>query len=201
MSNRLPGITTACFILAMMANHAAATVNIDFTESGGSVTMTLSGSWDNWTTTFSSPGEESVDLELIPNGRVTASIGTTTSTVDVSIASGLSGFPDVPWDIDLTGSAGLGDTVGWVVTNDGSQFRGAPLGYVAGEPLLATGQLSGTLADLGLPASGSGIIDVISVGGPENLTWGINGAVVPEPTSLVLVGACSLWGISCRRCS
>lgn len=171
-----------------MPAAARAAVNIDFTEDSGSVTMTLSGSWDDWTTTFTAPGEQSVDLELIPNGRVTASIGTTVGLVDVSIVGGLTAVPDVPWNTDLTGSAGVGDTVGWVVTSDGSQVRGAPLGYTQGDPLFATGQFAGTLADLGLPSSGSGVIDVVSVGGLENLTWGINGEVVPEPTSLALLG-------------
>lgn len=188
----LRSLLSTIVAFAIHSGSSKAAILLDFTEGTGIVTMTISGAWDTWGGAISTSGENSVDLETIPGSRITASIGTTTGLVSTVFSTGLTGLPTVPWDVDIIGSNGSGDTIGLVLLASGSIIRGAPVGYSAGDPLLATGEFVGTLADLGLPSSGAGMIDLLSIGGPENVHWSINGAPIPEPSSIMLL----VFGVS-----
>jgi hypothetical protein len=74
----------------------------------------------------------------------------------------------------------------------------APVGYQAGDPIFASATFNNkSFSDFGLPSSGSGTIDFVSVGAPENVNWTING--VPEPSTYALLGGLIAIGFVLSR--
>jgi hypothetical protein len=192
--------------VALMAslNFAQAALNLDFSEVGSSVVVTFSGSYDNWVHNsnnsqinsrlyHSASGEIDISSKVgandwSPTYQYTTSTNPTGNPFTGALAYA---YPD-----SITG-----DTAGFTsYSNYGVRFY-ANDGYVAGETISgAMTYIDTNLSDLMLPSSGSGTIDFVSIGGgPDNVTWGINGTIVPEPSTYAAILGCIVLGVAVIR--
>lgn len=196
------GLMLAGCLLACSASQAG--LHIDFSEVSSDVVVTFSGSYDYWVHAANN-SQSSSKLYHSSSGEIDISsrIGANdwSPTYEYTSATNPTGNP-------FTGTLAYaypdlieGDTAGFTsFANYGVRFF-ANDGYVAGETISGTLTYNNTnLSDLMLPNSGAGTIDFVSIGGgPENVTWGIDGAAVPEPATVGLLGLSGLLILAYRH--
>ena len=190
------------FVCAFQASEAA--INLVIREVGADVVVSASGSYDTWQSPItlsvvaSSSTYEATFLESVPFSEALVSLGSGdfASVVELSGFGPLTGLP-FPTQTPA-GAVATGDIFGFDLPYNLAGMRfWAPVGYSAGDPIAGSLFLPNTtFADLGAVVGSSGVIDFISVGGPDNYTW----EVVPEPSSWgVWVGLSSLAFVIVRR--
>jgi len=192
----------AAFSLILVTS-ANADLHIDFSESGANVIMTISGSWDVWVSGIDSPGQNSTSFESTANRDQAFTSGDDGYSLLNTFS--ITGTPDGLWTggpVSLSGTNVSG--AAGVIVNTGTSLiqRRAPIGYTAGDAINASATFTSTsLTAMGLPSSGAFEVDLISVGGPENFTWGVNGAVIPEASTVMMfvAGAVGLSVYARRR--
>ncbi|MGJ8638899.1 MAG: PEP-CTERM sorting domain-containing protein [Opitutaceae bacterium] len=180
---------------------ANAVLHIDYTETVSGVTITYSGSYNAPAMSFGDPvlvtgASHYYDGSTFFGYTVT---GDRTASSHSGLSGMASGFPYTATPTSFLFGTQSGNT-GGIDSATSSVSYYAPSGYTLGDPISGSVDFaSETLSDMNLPSSGSGTIDFVGVGGPENVTWGINGATVPEPSSFGLLLGCGALAFSLRR--
>ncbi|MEO0509284.1 MAG: hypothetical protein AAF065_05450 [Verrucomicrobiota bacterium] len=186
---------------------AIAVINLDFTEDGTSLVLTVSGVIDE----LPSLTPQSVDrIALVQiDSRSTqifiSSIGVFTAFDEYRDDSVSALPPGSPFTVPPTPNTANG------VFTSGSNFRLALTtgqytlsllpGTLAGDTVGSVTTFANTsLADLGLPSSGAGVLELSTVSALPDITWGVNGVIVPEPSMFGFVMGCFALGVlGCRR--
>jgi len=189
-------------LLACSASQAG--LHIDFSEVSSDVVVTFSGSYDLWEHAANN-SQSSSRLYHSASGEIDLSSRNNPNdwspTYEYTSATNPTGNPFTGAFAYAYPDLITGDTAGFTsFANYGVRFY-ANDGYVAGDAISGTLTYNNTnLSDLMLPSSGAGTIDFVSIGGgPENVTWGIDGAAVPEPATAGLLGISGLILFGLRR--
>lgn len=192
-----------CAVISGSALVAQAGLHIDFSEVSSDVVVTFSGSYDNWVHAannsqsgsrlyHSASGETAISSQVGANDW--------SPTYEYTTATNPTGNPFTGTLAYAYPNVITGDTAGFTAYGNYGVVFYANDGYVAGETISGTLTYNNTsLSALKLPSSGADTIDFVSIGGgPENVTWGINGAI-PEPGTLALVGIFGSVVLGIRR--
>ncbi|MEO0510889.1 MAG: hypothetical protein AAF065_13640 [Verrucomicrobiota bacterium] len=206
MRNFYPRIFLLTFGVCITSTHSFAAINLDFTESGSDLIVTVSGIIDELPSvspqTVGRLALTQVDSRstqvFISNVQVFANF-------DEYVDTSVSVFPPgSPFTVPVIPNTATG------VFTSGGSFRLALSPGIYSISLLPGTQIGDSIAsvatyantslsDLGLPSSGSGVFDLSSVSAFPDITWGVNGAVVPEPSAFGLILGCSTLFVCGRR--
>ncbi|MEO0509825.1 MAG: PEP-CTERM sorting domain-containing protein [Verrucomicrobiota bacterium] len=185
-------------LYALFLSHANAVVNLDFSQVGADVVLTITGSHDVYSASVSASFTSSI--VGLDSGFNRSYVLTGSYLDDQRAHGGIN--TAAPWDgvspdiRDATGGVGTG---GFTYTST-TYFAYAPTGYTVGDPISATNTFSNlTLADFGFDASdisaGFGVVDFVNA---PDFTWSVNG--VPEPSATaILVGLVAIGAVTRRR--
>ena len=209
------GFIRASFLAAgctLCALTATAETNIEFEEVGSDVQITISGFWNSFDLNSSfngAVGTSTANYQTdIGNNleRVSYINAATDFTIVTETLTGLptgSPFANLA-NISLSGTLVSGASSGFFIrqfpNSSPELLKVADQNYVAGTPFTSVGIFSNqTLASMNLPAFGSGVWDLVSVGGTENISWNIVSDVVPEPSAASFLIGCATLGLVASR--
>jgi len=191
------GLISALSLSLISASQAA--VTITFREVGSSLEVEFSGSYDTWTPTGTYTGISRAQVQNLPSTfgddlyieGYSANADTISETITTEPTVNPFGF-----GFGFSANSSSGDSVGFRMEDGDSITYYAPENYTAGTPISTILVFSGAdYSFFGLTPGTSGTLDFGSVGGSHNYNW----TVVPEPSTLVMLGFAGLATAFRRR--